>query len=76
MDYLIRNLPDDLHRTWKSLSAMKGVTMQDYVLMALMTRIKEDLGGQNVEESLRDDNRGTKGTSKKTAREKKNGIQP
>ena len=35
--------PDDIHKAWKSTAALKGMTMQKYCLVALRTRIQQDL---------------------------------
>jgi hypothetical protein len=43
MDFALHHIPDDLHKAWKSTSALKGITMQKYCLIALKRCIKQDL---------------------------------
>jgi len=43
MEFVLRHIPDDVHRAWKSTAALKGVTMQKYCLIALKMYIQQDL---------------------------------
>ena|GEM_PF-5462492 len=43
MEFVLRHIPDDMHRAWKSTAALKGVTMREYCLVALRMRIQQDM---------------------------------
>jgi hypothetical protein len=41
--YTIRNIPPDVHRAWKSTSALMGMTMRQYVIQSLKAQIEKDI---------------------------------
>ena len=43
MEFVLRHIPDDMHRAWKSTAALKSVTMREYCLVALKMRIQQDV---------------------------------
>ena len=42
-DFVLRRIPDDIHRSWKSIAALQNITMQRYALIALKRLIQQDL---------------------------------
>ena len=47
-NYTLRDVPNDLHRAWKSAAALKGHSMKDYCYIALQMRIVKDLVQKEV----------------------------
>jgi len=58
-DFILRNIPDNVHKDWKQFAERRGFTMRDYVLVALVRQIDRDkirageskLGGDEHEHS-------------------------
>lgn len=42
-DYTLREIPNDLHRAWKSSAALRGWSMKDYCYVALQRQIEADI---------------------------------
>lgn len=42
-EFVVRHIPDDVHTTWKTLSAFRGLTMSKYCLKALRNQLSKDM---------------------------------
>ena len=42
-EYVLRQIPEDLHRAWKSVAALKGLRMREYAIHALKKQIEADM---------------------------------
>ena len=42
-DYTIRDVPDDLHRLWKTAASLFNISMREYVFRALRNQVKQDI---------------------------------
>lgn len=41
-DYLLRNVPEDMHKEWAHFARKQGKTMKTYLLIALKQKIEKD----------------------------------
>lgn len=67
-DFLLRNVPEDLHRQWAFFSKRGAYTMRKYLLIALQRQIERDkMGGRKDEGDQGDGKRGADGRTEKTS---------
>lgn len=51
--FTIRAMPGELHKAWKTISSLKGISMRLYILRALRKQVEKDINSLNQETSLK-----------------------
>jgi len=55
--YTLREIPSDLHNSWKAAAALQGISMKDYCFVALHNQVAKDM--REIGKSMKEEKDGS-----------------